>query len=465
MVDAVAPAPSRRLPLWVIIAAPTACVLTGVFVLLWFKLPTWAPEWVVEHSPWVDPIVRAVEEDEDQMADAVAVIAHGGAARIPAMRAYLTHPTLVVRRVAARVLGEFRDPVATEALLIGLDDPDEDMVKDTIKALGQTGDRRALTAMVEFLDREPPQASTGESGKWLGALMMALATLPRFSHRDVAEVILPLPEEYSHRAGWRFELAGKVSDERVVKALARALYESENFGWQDKLGGRGGAAARALAYLSHPDALTVFQHAFASDSAVVRSHAIKGIMFQSGGLVDPQLIHLVLRSLDDQNDEVRSTAATAFSMLNHPPAEPRLLELSRDTNTKVRIGAMFGLGTKGASESAIQRMGEGLSDPEAEVQSSALGGLRRTKNPLAVKHLIDAFANLEGRQRTMCVLILSTKPFDQDEQVFPFMLVLAKHPEAEIRSEALETLGRLAVTEAQLKEVETVRSWKGAPGQ
>ena len=56
-----APAPSRRrygvLLIW---CGGVAMVLAGAFTLAWVKLPEWQPYWVIEHSPWADPAVRAM---------------------------------------------------------------------------------------------------------------------------------------------------------------------------------------------------------------------------------------------------------------------------------------------------------------------------------------------------------------------------------------------------------------------
>lgn len=55
------PAPSRRrfgvLLIW---CGTVAMVFAGAFTVAWVKLPEWQPKWVIEHSPWADPAVRAM---------------------------------------------------------------------------------------------------------------------------------------------------------------------------------------------------------------------------------------------------------------------------------------------------------------------------------------------------------------------------------------------------------------------
>ncbi|MBA3699979.1 MAG: HEAT repeat domain-containing protein [Planctomycetes bacterium] len=56
-----APARSHRRPAVLLIwCGGVAMALAGAFTLAWVKLPEWQPEWVMEHSPWADPGVRAI---------------------------------------------------------------------------------------------------------------------------------------------------------------------------------------------------------------------------------------------------------------------------------------------------------------------------------------------------------------------------------------------------------------------
>lgn len=45
---------------WILWSSGGVSVLGITFLVLWIWLPRWAPEWVIKHSPWVDPVLRAM---------------------------------------------------------------------------------------------------------------------------------------------------------------------------------------------------------------------------------------------------------------------------------------------------------------------------------------------------------------------------------------------------------------------
>jgi hypothetical protein len=50
---------SRALRLWFCWGVISLSLLGGCWLLLWYKLPHWAPAFVIEHSPWIEPAIRA----------------------------------------------------------------------------------------------------------------------------------------------------------------------------------------------------------------------------------------------------------------------------------------------------------------------------------------------------------------------------------------------------------------------
>lgn len=58
--EAESPSCLRRSTPWILLTSGGVCLLGIVAVVLWIWMPSWAPEWVVKHSPWVDPVLRAM---------------------------------------------------------------------------------------------------------------------------------------------------------------------------------------------------------------------------------------------------------------------------------------------------------------------------------------------------------------------------------------------------------------------
>lgn len=81
---------------WVIAIAAMVSLLGVAALVLWRWLPRWAPYWVVEHSPWMEPALRAARSDT-----------YGGQVRT---------------RCRERLLGEWQ-PVAARVLGTAMDDP------------------------------------------------------------------------------------------------------------------------------------------------------------------------------------------------------------------------------------------------------------------------------------------------------------------------------------------------------
>src|SRR5690242_5695369 len=66
----VAPSSSRRrMVRWVLWSTGVFCALIATVLVLWIWLPRWAPEWVIERSPFVTPVIRAVLVDTEARTD------------------------------------------------------------------------------------------------------------------------------------------------------------------------------------------------------------------------------------------------------------------------------------------------------------------------------------------------------------------------------------------------------------
>ncbi len=398
MVEAVTPTPSRRLPFWVMFIALVISALAGVFVLLWFKLPTWAPEWVVEHSPWVDPIVRAVEAAPKHQRRGVTSVVEEALLRIESM-------------------GEAARP----DLLQALDSESRTTRAFVLHTLSSTVDEQLIVPLVQLLMLEA-RALEAEASKSGGSSRIAdqrqrfepiYAALLTQSHAALAEAILPLPTESDLEAAVVFELAGKVADDRLVMALANILREPPG-PWNELVGavygGRAVMAADALLHSPVPAAIPALLPAFEDASVDVRQVAVSAVrgLFKP---VDFRLGQAMSRRLSDEDADIRRTAAKAMVFIEIPEAEEGLISLSQRADTGDRKGAVFGLGSIHATQRAIDRLAECLAgDVDEAVRASALDALVKTDNSAAIPPLLRALGTGTPRvRRETCFAISRTR--------------------------------------------------------
>lgn len=104
-------------------------------MLLWYRLPLWAPEWVEAHSPWLEPILRAgaARAELDSVLD--QRLAHWPESRGAELCAALAHPDLRVRWVAACALTRYPDAAAAPLLLGELASADGNLAEAACAAL------------------------------------------------------------------------------------------------------------------------------------------------------------------------------------------------------------------------------------------------------------------------------------------------------------------------------------------
>jgi HEAT repeat protein len=398
MAESVAPTPSRRLPFWVMIIALVFCALAGVFVLLWFKLPTWAPAWVVEHSPWVDPIVRAVEDAQKNPRRGASSVMGEALLRIESM-------------------GEAARP----GLLQALGSESRTTRTFVLHTLSSTVDEQLIVPLVQLLllearELEAEARKSGGSSRIAGQRQRfdpIYAVLLTQSHAALAEAILPLPTGSDLEAAVVFELAGKVADDRLVVALANILREPPG-PWNEMVGavygGRAVMAADALLHSPVTAAIPALLPAFEDSSVRVRQVVVGAVrgLFKP---VDFRLGQAMCRRLSDEDADVRRTAAKAMVFIEIPEAEEGLISLSQRADTRDREAAVFGLGSIHATQRAIDRLAECLADDVDEaVRASALNALVKTDNSAAIPPLLLALAAGTPRvRRETCFAITRTR--------------------------------------------------------
>jgi hypothetical protein len=433
MAEAAEITPSRRLQFWVVIVALVVCALAGVFVLLWFKLPTWAPAWVVEHSPWVDPIVRA-DQAKDRLSwsakskirkSAVERLQGRGVAIIPLMIGYLEHESLVVRDLAAETLQNFTDERVARALIARL-------------RAGREQDEPYREMMVALVKQDP-----------------ALVT----------DFILPFPSGNTKSAIWSLEVAARLADPRLVQPMREIVWEPElPTATPDpqviESGGRWVVAAWALARSPEPTAIPALLPAFSDPSPLIRRRAMKGLAVQFKRKLDPRLEEVVRQGMNDPDGEVRRQAMWVLSWSTISGTEERLIELAQAATPEDLPALIAALVTGWNSQQAIDQAATFLLDADEKIRIRTLKALKSARRLPSVDKVRRPLKELTGELlKEMFTLVRSSaNPKDENGAMVNLLLDLADEKTAEIHRLADDALGAFGLTEAQQERWEQIRA-------
>ncbi|HYE08303.1 MAG TPA: HEAT repeat domain-containing protein [Planctomycetota bacterium] len=108
-------------------SAGVVALLVVAVAVLWTFLPRWAPVWVVRHSPWYGPMVRAQAEDGTGGVFHDRVTAAAPARIMPSLAAALADEDRRMRLVAVAACQVIRDGAAVDLLLRALRDTDDEV--------------------------------------------------------------------------------------------------------------------------------------------------------------------------------------------------------------------------------------------------------------------------------------------------------------------------------------------------
>lgn len=436
MVELIAPMHSRRLPFWAMVVALVISALGCVFALLWVKLPTWAPAWVVEHSPWVDPIVRAVDRDMPRdllVSRAKQRLISWGKAAIPGLISAFESDSRRTRRLAISVL-------------LGVED--ERLIKPLLRLLIRE------TRDLEQEARESKGHSWFNSNQ--GRLGRIQDLLLRQRQDVLADAILPLPKNADVEAMVVLSLAGRVDDERMVTAMKEILWEGEDTADEfvrAVYGGRGATAAWALVRSNDASAVEVVLPAFTASSVTIRKRVVYAVLQLYRKEVDGRLGEAMCYRISDEDPDIRRAAARSMALLQVSRAEERLIDLSRRSLVKDREAAVYGLGTPYATQAAIVRLWECLSDDEEEVRWLVVRSLGRITSPKSVEPLLSALKTGTPRIRAEACSQLGRRSWETEPDIFSGLLLAIDDPDDPVSELAEKTLLVERLTPEQKSEV------------
>lgn len=423
----------RHLGPWIVGGGLACSVLLAAVIIVWIWLPRWAPEWVMAHSPWTWPALRAgavMVKHGTSFNTVGEVLRHWTAAELPVLiqaldhdevrlsairamgkiddprafhhlvTAMTSHSDAEVRRNAALGLGDAHRATAGAVLVLGLRDTDPDVRWCALRALKDVRSPDSIPGLVEFLDRCLPDERADA--------VDAMATI--IDPRIRGLLVGLLKDSYK-----RVRIAAAYALVRhpgpgVVAGLEPLLSDPEKF--------VRGSAVDVLLQINEPEssrALAAYLTRTADapgDDAVSRTELVRRLATRK----DHYANEAIFSALTDRQDPVVKAAAWAYAV-HRAEDLPRLDPLLTSHDERVRlIGLRLCYQWKATSrpsdpasgrplEAAMPSMAEVppathlallielLSDSALEVRRLAIQILAEYRDPRSVDPLIQVLSS------------------------------------------------------------------------
>ncbi|MBC7187836.1 MAG: HEAT repeat domain-containing protein, partial [Calditrichaeota bacterium] len=320
-------------------------------------------------------------EEEPVVSLAISGLVQMGERSIDMVIESMRSPSELVRRNAARVLGEMRNPAAIEPLVKALDDDEADVRCAAVRALADIGDPRAIEPLVAAL------SDTSEK-----VHQAASQALVRFGRLATHALLRALDHERNKTPLRTIILTlGKIRDQAALPHLVRHLSSSY-------FTVRGAAIAALKPYgtaivphllkmlaVNESDVSDLLASAADTDNPTVQVRAINAL----GSLEEHRAVPLLKRLVAGENQEVAEAAQEALAKIGcaawgrcgalallgemgDRSLVPVVEKSLKDDSTNVRLEAVRALG-KFASEQVIATLGQtALTDPDPYIRAEAL---------------------------------------------------------------------------------------------
>jgi HEAT repeat protein/beta-lactamase regulating signal transducer with metallopeptidase domain len=284
---------------------------------------------------------------EDTLAsrDGQAQAADSTGAVVTALIAALKDPDVEVRRAVVRALGNRRDLRAVPGLTEALRDQDAEVRSGAIEALAELGDTRAASAFASALGDESVEVRRA-AARGLAELKVPDATDP---------LIRALKDGDAEVRQTAAEALGEIGDRRAVPGLIEAL---------------------------------------ADRSADVRHQAAHAL----GHLKDPRAVEGLTALLKDPNADVRSAALDALNEMDLETLPTGFLDALRDASSDVRSAAAHALGEHRDAR-AVPALRLLIEDSSPDVREAAIGALAEIRTSEAIDAIVAALKSKDPNVR------------------------------------------------------------------
>jgi len=262
-----------------------------------------------------------------------------------------------VRRYAANVLGELRDPRALDPLAAAMNDTEEDVREEAAFALTKLGPEGA-DRLLAALGGDSPQVRKE-----------AAATLHVLKDPDTVDPLIAAMQDKD--SGVRYAAAYsllRMGDKRAIEPFIAAIGDSEV--WVRRY------TTEGLATFGDARAVEPLIAALGDEDQKVRIKAAEGL----GRLRDRRAGDALIRALQDPDNQIRSAAATALGTLEEPRALEPLVTALKDRSPSVRCASVAALGKLGDPR-AVKPLTALLQDEHDYIRRAAAAALKQVANP------------------------------------------------------------------------------------
>lgn len=264
----------------------------------------------------VEPLVVALKDSDYRVCSAAArALVKIGPPSVKALIAVLKYNDSYVRQQTVEALGEIGDARAVPPLLAALKDSDGGVRWVVAEALGKIGDARAVEPLVSALKDSDHEV------RWAAA-----SALKKFNYHPAT----PDAQAWLFVGASEFGKAAKLGAP-AVEPLITVLNEGAS---EDNAG----AAAELLGEIGGARAVKPLIAALRNSDSGVRKQAAEAL----GEIKDDRAVQPLVSALKDSDNEVREAAAESLITFNYHPATPeaqaRLLVTAGEYDQAVKLG-------------------------------------------------------------------------------------------------------------------------------
>ena len=219
----------------------------------------------IKHARAIEPLIPLLQDKVKAVREeATIALAEIGDAALPSLLDALRHPEWLVRLHAVEALGKSRSPEAVEPLLwVLFNDQDQAIREDTVRALGQLGDSRAMEFLVTVM-KEP------------GLRTLAVEALGKIGDRRAVPVLIAVLEG---------------SDRPVASRTVTGCGDN----WDEEMETQG-AVVRALGTLGDESSIPLLLKAL--DQTATRADAAAALVKFGSKVVAP-LVTIMMQTSDE----------------------------------------------------------------------------------------------------------------------------------------------------------------------